>query len=157
MKKCIIISLVLFLFSSCGLLKDRSVDKSKETIVYRDMSYKSEKAPGDNVTVYLPYPLSNPKRPKFIDTTYTGKNGAKLDVSFDSLGVINRLEADCPEIDKIEQNNIEFDQSIKTKETESKANIDLAREIGRWTFYSVCVISFFGCVAVLGRTLILQK
>ena len=125
--------LILLLCSSCSILKDRAVDKAKEKIRLIDKTVISEKAPGDNVTILLPAPLSSPQRPKATIKTYNGEKGAKLSVQFDTTGLVNRIDSDCPEIDKIEQKNIELDYALKTKEVESKANIELANTIGKWS------------------------
>lgn len=145
-KYLISLSLILFL-TSCGLLKDRKVDKTKEKIRLVDRSVITEKSPGDEVTVFLPYPLPNPDRPKGEVRTYPGTNGATVGVEFDTLGVVRRIDADCPEVDKVEQRNLELDYGLKTKEVESKANIELANTIGKWTAITLIPIGFFFAVA----------
>lgn len=134
--------LILFGFlalNSCSLLKDRTVDKSNQKIRLVESAKITEKAPGDNVTVYLPYPLPSPERPKNQVKRYKGDRGATVDVGFDSTGVVNRIDADCPEIDRVEEKRSELDYQLRTKEVESKANIELAKQ-AKYTIWGVAFL-----------------
>jgi hypothetical protein len=128
-KKWSLIILVI-LVSSCGLLKDKKKEKTKEIIKLIDRSVMTETAPGDRVNVWLPYPLPNPKRPKNETRTYKGNSGATVDVGFDSTGVVNNIIADCPEVNKATQKNIELDYSLRERKQESSMNVELAKIVG---------------------------
>lgn len=138
-----LIIIFAILGSSCSVLKDKKVDRSKERIKLVESSTVTEKAPGDNVTVYIPYPLPSPDRPKAQVKRYEGKKGATVDVEFDSIGVVRRIDADCPEVDKVAQHNRELEYRIKERQVESKANIDAINAIGKWTSFTIIPIGLF--------------
>lgn len=146
MKK-ILIGLLFLLLSSCGLLKDVKKNRTKEKVRIVESSTISEKAPGDNVTVYLPYPIESPERPKREIKTYKGEKGAKVKVQFDSIGNVNRIDADCPEIDKVEQHNLDLDYGLRRKEVERKANVEIVNAIGKWSATTLIPIGFFFALA----------
>lgn len=108
-----------------------------------DKTTIQQKAPGANTTVFLPYPLPNPKRPKNETRKYQGENNSTVSVDFDSLGVVRGIIADCPEIDRLEQRNVELDYNLKSREVESKANIELATVIGN----RLVLVGFFFALA----------
>ena len=148
MKLLSIISIMgIFLFTGCLSLKDKTVDKKKEKVRLIESRTISEKAPGDNVTVYLPYPLESPDRPKAQIKTYKGEKGAEVKVEFDSTGNVNRIDADCPEIDKVEQHNLELEYELRTRKMEKQLNIEAIREVGKWTAITLIPIGFFFAVA----------
>lgn len=149
MKKLYII-IILILLSGCNAFKDVTRNKTREKIKLVDRTIIEEKSPGDNVTVFLPYPLPSPDRPKSKTVTYNGKKGATVDVAFDSTGVVKAIDADCPEINKIEQRNIELDHDIKSKEMEATANIELAKVIGN----RLVIVGFFFSLAWVLRKFI---
>ncbi len=107
----------------------------------------SEKSPRDNVTILLPTPLPNPDRPKGEIVTYDGKRGAKVEVQYDTTGTVSRIDADCPEIDKVTQHNLDLEYDLKTKQVESKANIELANTIGKWAAITLIPIGAFFALA----------
>ena len=136
------------MLSGCGILKDRSVDKSKERIKLVENKTLTEKTPGDNVTIMLPYPLSSPERPRARIVENKGKRGATVKTQFDSTGVVSRIDVNCPEIDKVEQHNLNLDYSLRTKEVETKANIELANVIGKWLAITFIPIGGFFALAL---------
>ena len=148
MKPCnLIIFLILGLVTSCGLLKDKNTERKKENLSFMDKTIIQEKSPGANTTVFLPYPLPNPKRPRNETKKYTGENNSSISVDFDSLGVVRGINSNCPEIDKLEQRNVELEYNLKSREVESKANIELANTIGKWIATTLIPIGFFFALA----------
>lgn len=147
MKKIVVI-LIVALLHGCGVLKDRRVNKTNERVRLVENKTLSEKAPGDNVTIMLPYPLSNPNRPKATIQETKGKYGATVKTQFDSIGMVNRIDVNCPEIDKVEQHNLDLDYSLREKEIEVKANIELANVIGKWLAITFIPIGGFFALAL---------
>lgn len=143
----LIILVILVSVSSCGILKDKNTERKKESFKFSDKTTIQEKAPGANTTVFLPYPLPNPKRPKNETKKYTGENNSSISVDFDSLGVVRGINSNCPEVNKLEQRNVELEAKIKSREVETKANIELADTIGKWIAITLIPIGFFFALA----------
>lgn len=137
--------LILLLFSSCSLLKDRTVDKVNEKVKFSDRSTITEKEPGD--VIIMPAPLTPKDRPRNTTITTKGANGTTVTTNYDKEGFVAGQVVVAPPKEKIEQRDIEGEIRLKTKQVESKANIDLANVIGKWTATTLIPIGFFFAVA----------
>jgi len=140
MKKLLIISFCVLL-SSCGLLKDRSVDKVK----IREIEKSERLSPGAQIAYFPPtyaYPLPTPDKPYLRNTNKTlirkpinkdtlikGENGSKMWVLFNPDGSYKGSICDCPAVNEI----TETDKRIKEKQVESKMNIELVDTVGKWS------------------------
>lgn len=143
-RRIFILFLPLFM-TGCGLLKNRTVDKTNESVKLIDRTVVETTSPGDKV--YITIPALEPERPKSETKTYQGSNGAVTDVDFDDTGTVTGIRTDCPEVTEKEMRDIELDYGLKTKEVESKANIELANTIGKWTAITLIPIGFFFALA----------
>lgn len=119
---------LIFSLAGCGTI--RSTSKSNEKFHLRDLGIIERKAPADRV--YIALPLTPKDRPKDTTQTYHGKKGSKTDVTFDKDGNVTNIITDCPEINELEQKNLELDYSKQEKDSERKFNIELAK-IGQST------------------------
>lgn len=131
--------------TSCIGLKDRTVDVYKQTDFLVDKSVFEKTTPGDRV--YITIPANNPERPKATTKNYMGTNGATTDVVFDENGTVTSIIADCPEQHEKQMFDIKYQHEEKSKEIESKANIELASTIGKWTAITLVPSFFFFATA----------
>jgi hypothetical protein len=118
------------IFSLAGCGSTRTTSKSNEKFHLRDLGTIERKAPADRV--YIALPLTPKDRPKDTTQTYHGKKGSKTDVTFDKDGNVTNILTDCPEINELEQKNLELDYSKREKDSERQFNIELAK-IGQST------------------------
>lgn len=139
MKKLIII-IAVFVFSSCSLLKDRTVDKVK----IREIEKTERLAPGAQIAYFPPilnYPKNVPRRPYLKkgpntltkptvnkDTLIKGDNGSEMWVFFNPDGSYKGSLCNCPQVKEL----TESDKRIREKQVESKANIELVNTLGKW-------------------------
>ncbi len=149
--------LIIFaiLLSSCGLLKDVSKNKVNEKIKILETTREWTRRPGD--VIFVPAPRTPSERFKDTIIVYKGQKGATATTSFDRDGFVSGQVINCPDSEETKQTDIKAEYSLKEKQVDKTANIEFANVIGKWTFYSFCVISFFGCIAILGRALILKR
>jgi len=154
MKKWILIIFAILL-SGCGLLKNVSKNRVNEKIKILETKTEWIKRPGD--IIFLPAPRTPNERPKDTVIVYRGEKGAAAITSFDKDGFLSGQVINCPDSEETKQTDIKADYSLREKQVDKTANIELANVIGKWAFYCFCVLSFFGCIAVLVRALILKR
>lgn len=146
MKKWILIIFVILL-SGCGMLRNKSKSRLKEKVRLVDMSKVLEKSPREKTTIILPYPRKSPDRPRNEIKTFKGTLGSTVGVQFDNEGTVSRIDADCPEIDKFTQRNLELDYKITMLEKEKKFDIEIINVVGKWLAIILIPIGFFFAVA----------
>lgn len=144
MKKLLIIWM-LIVSSSCSLLKDRTVDKNNERYKFIDRSVITERTPGD--VIVMPAPRTPKDRPRDTTITTRGEKGATVTTSYDREGRLDGQTIICPETEKTKQMNVEGEYKLKTKQVESKANIELADTVGKWSAITFIPIGFFFALA----------
>lgn len=127
MRKLLIICLTISL-AACGTT--RNVSKTNERIKLVDKGVVQRTAPGERV--YITIPATPNERPRSQTKTYSGEKGSRTDVTFDQDGTVTNINTDCPEINELEQKNLELDYSKQEKDSERKFNMELAK-IGQST------------------------
>jgi hypothetical protein len=123
----VLMALILFM-SSCGILKDRKVNKSTERIRFVDNSLITTRTPGD--VIILPAPrVPNPRDTIIV---VKGDKGATVTSSYGPKGELQGQVFNCPDSEETKQLDIKGEYDIKTKQIEKKANIEMIREVGKW-------------------------
>jgi len=140
-----IIVLSLILFSGCGLLKDKKVDKKKESIRFIDRSVITEKAPGD--IIVLTAPKIPQDRPKGKTVVTKGEKGSTVTTKYDDEGFLETQVINCPDVEVTKQMDIKGKYQLQTKEVEMKMNIELANVIGRWMCITCISIALIFAIA----------
>ena len=148
----IIIILWFLLLGSCAT---RKVQKTTEKIRLVDTGVITEKAPGD--VIFIERPNTPSERPKGATIVYKGQKGATASIKYDKEGFIDGGIIDCPEVDKIEQKNLELDYDLKEKTSQREFNEKLIN-----IFYKLLMnISFIGfgawTIVSVAKAFILRK
>ena len=124
--KSILYIYVLILLSGCGLLKDRSVDKSNEKFKFFDRSVIETTSPGD--VIVLPAPRTPNERPRDTVITYTGERGATATTAYDKEGFLAGQIINCPDEQETKRMNIEGEYELRLKQVEARLNSEIVRE-----------------------------
>ena len=144
----IFLIIALLSLSSCAT---RKVNKTRENLKIIDRGIVQTTSPGDKV--YITIPAKPNERPKATTQTYTGNQGASTDIDFNEEGKVTAIRTDCPEIDKLEQKNLQLDYDYREKNSERAFN-EMAIKTGKSTLLWMTAIISLAWVArgwVLGR------
>lgn len=144
MKKWYLITFAI-LMSGCGLLKDVSKNRSNETAKIVESTSQWKRMPGE--VIILPAPLTPNERQKDTTITTLGKKGATVTTSYDKEGFVSGQIINCPDSEETKQTNSTLEYSLREKQVEKTANIELANTIGKWLAITLIPGQFFFAVA----------
>lgn len=133
MKNILIITL-LFLVSSCNLLKN--VDKKQEDINFKEQIRTKSVRKGDTVTFFVP-------NIKLKDTTiYTVNHvGTRIETRYDDQGYIDRVDCISSAIEQFTEINRELVQELREKKKEESVDTNL-----NWTWIGIALILVAGFI-----------
>jgi hypothetical protein len=134
-----------------GCLSTRNVSKKEDKFKGFETSNIQRTSPGDKID--LVFPRTPKDRPKSTTKTYKGENGATSKKTFNESGLIVKDEIDCPEINEQEQRHREWEHEQSVRETERKANIELANMLSKTLIW----ISAIWALAWVLKSVILRK
>ena len=124
--KALYFTILALLLIGCG---SRKVETSKERIKVFETSTITRKAPGDKVFIEIP------RIPNKRIETYKGEKGAEVKIVYDTIGRVVTVEAECPEVEEVENLKRRIDTLRKDKSVDRKAF--------PWGWVVACVFSFF--------------
>lgn len=84
--------------------------------------------------------------PKYETVIYRGEKGATASLNYNTEGFLENSVINCPEIDELEQRNIELDYKKKEKDSERNFNMEFGKLI-RGTLLGMTLIVTLGWVA----------
>lgn len=116
---------MILLLSGC--LSSRKVSKMEDKFKGFENTTTQRKSPGDKI--YIEIPRTPNERPKSETVTYIGDKGATSKKTFNESGYVVTDLIDCPEVDEIEQKNLEWERDQSSKQTERAFNIALGKLI----------------------------
>ena len=146
MRKIWILSVCILTLGSCAT---RKVEKERKRIQLMDKGTIEKKSPGD--VIFIPAPrVPNDRKPVEL---YSGQKGATARLNFDEGGVLRDGIINCPEIDELEQKNLELDYTSREKKSERAFNEMALKEIKSTVIWLTLIIS----LAWVARGFILRK
>lgn len=146
-KWCLIISLILV--SSCGLLKDVTRNRKKESAKTTTRIFETKKEQGE--IIILPAPMVPNKTIRDTVIEYKTARGATVSKNYDKQGELTNTVVICPDSEETKQTDIKSEYALRSLEVEKQMRLEVVNAIGKWSAIILIPIGFFFAVAWWAR------